>query len=508
MSPMLKATGLLFCLGTGAIGRRRRGMSVLLSILALRACVGAATLPADIPINKEAGRGGFLIVNVRMGNGPELPMLVDTGAGGTELDTSLEPQLGKQLGTVNMKSWGVITKENVYAMPKLYMGGVELVTDNGVATSHFDEGIKGILGYDCLRHYCVQLDFEAGKVRFIDRQTADKREWGKAFPIVPLNANDARPAVAENLLGQQGPHSLIDVGCANDGWLMTKNYERWVDKTGPPPAGEARAPFGMFGGKVYPLLSLNNNDVESDGIGLRFLARHLVTLDFPDGKLYLLRKSAGPLPDPDLKLTAMPALNGLVSKVIENDAIGARTELAAIEKSRATELEKTVAGKLEATLEQPPKASPAEAAANLTELPLGDSRPDAAEVGYLEPAANRVPLNGEIPQPFLDCGSIYATGFFAHSPSRYAFDLGGKWKRLRGEAGLHTAFQGKAYGVIFVIRADGKEVFRSNAIRGAEHASYDLDMTGVKKLELVVENAADQNGCNWALWLDPTLGRE
>ena len=60
----------------------------------------------------------------------------------------------------------------------------------------------GILGIDVLEHYCIQLDFAAGKMRFLDDQHADKSAWGKAFPIVPLNEQDPRPAVAENLFGR------------------------------------------------------------------------------------------------------------------------------------------------------------------------------------------------------------------------------------------------------------------------------------------------------------------
>jgi hypothetical protein len=78
---------------------------------------------------------------------------------------------------------------------------------------------------------------------------------------------------------------------------------------------------------------------------------------------------------------------------------------------------------------------------------------------------------------------------------------------LRGEAGLHTAFQNQAWGVVFVIKTDGKQVFRSAAIHGSEHPRYDIDLTGVNQLELLVENAQTKNGCNWALWLDPTLFR-
>jgi hypothetical protein len=41
-------------------------------------------------------------------------------------------------------------------------------------------------------------------------------------------------------------------------------------------------------------------DWPSDAIGLNFLARHLVTFDFPNHTLYLQRQSIGPLPNPKL----------------------------------------------------------------------------------------------------------------------------------------------------------------------------------------------------------------
>ncbi|MGO8696483.1 MAG: NPCBM/NEW2 domain-containing protein [Limisphaerales bacterium] len=367
--------------------------------------------------------------------------------------------------------------------------------------------IAGILGYDCLRHYCVQLDFTALKMRFLDGEHADKQAWGTAFPIVPLNSEDGRPAVAENLLGARGPHSLIDSGYDTDGWLMPKYFQFWSNTAVPPGSDQARSPDGLFGGQKYPLISLNANDVESDGIGLRFLARHLVTLDFPRHTMYLQRRSVGPLPNPKYITTRMETLDMLTRCLIERDPAAVSNELLKIERGSASEEEKTVARKLAATLEKPSQLAPADVPSGITSLPLGDARPDSAVVGWLEPAANRIPLNGEIVPPFLDSGKIYATGLFAHSPSRYVYNLGGKWKKLRGEAGLHTAFQHHAYGVIFVIKTDGKEVFRSGVIDGAEHARYEVDVAGVRSLELVVEKAHEQNGGNWGLWLEPTLLR-
>ncbi len=491
------------------------GVLLCLAVLCLgtpRSVAGSA-LPADLPINPEAGRGGPLVVPVRLESGEELPFFVDTGTSSTFLDKSLEPKLGKPIDTANFQSWGRKKKVNVYAAPKLYLGGVPLrLSSPGILTddcqhwgSLAGRPTMGMLGIDCLRQYCIQLDFGAGKIRFLNPEEAEKETWGKAFPIVPLNSRDPRPAVAENLFGEKGPHSLIDSGFLSDGWLMPRYFDLWTNRAGAPVTGKARFSNGLFAGETYPLVALPRIDVESDGIGLRFLARHLVTLDFPKNTMYLLRQSTGPLRDP--RLANMPALAPLLLSVLLEDLEAAHKASAEIEGGNASSLEKTVARKLVATLERAPKPTPADVPAEVGQLPLGDARPQLAEVGWLEPAANRIPLCEQVESPLLDSGKVYATGLFAHSPSRYVYNLGGRWKSLRGEAGLHTAFQGEAWGVVFVITIDGKEVFRSPAVRGSEHPRYDIDLTGVKKLELLVENSGASNGCNWALWLDPTLFR-
>ena len=78
--------------------------------------------------------------------------------------------------------------------------------------------------------------------------------------------------------------------------------------------------------------------------------------------------------------------------------------------------------------------------------------PHAAEVGWLKPAANRIPANDEIESPFLDSGRLYATGLYAHSPSRYAIQPGRPMAALRGQAGLHTVHQPHG-SVVFVIKS-------------------------------------------------------
>ena len=264
---------------------------------------GKSKLPSEVPINANAGRGGWVVVTLHDTNGDAFPFLLDTGTSGTLFDTSVESKLGKSLGDASVNGWGHRKIVHVYAMPPLYLGNVTLQTPSETATYDFGplrDGtgtrIVGILGYDTLRHYCIQWDFAASQMRFFDDKTADKSSWGKAYPIVDLNDNDERPAVAQNLLGQRGPHSLIDSGTDIDGWLMPKNYWQWTNNI--PIPGQAKSPYGLFDGTQYPAIWLGESDVESDGIGIRFLARHLVTLDFPKRKLYLKLQSLAPLPKP------------------------------------------------------------------------------------------------------------------------------------------------------------------------------------------------------------------
>jgi hypothetical protein len=201
------------------------------------------------------------------------------------------------------------------------------------------------------------------------------------------------------------------------------------------------------------------------------------------------------------------ALEPVAEAVAHNQLSAAQAALRKLEASQTPDLGKDIARKLVGTLQAEPRPTPADGPATVTQLPLGDARPQAADVGWLKPAANRIPLNEEIESPWLDSGKIYATGLYAHSPSRYVFDLGGQWKLLRGEAGLHTVHQPHG-SVVFVIKSDGKEVFRSPVIRGAAKASYQVDVTNVRTLELIVDKANNRNGGNWGLWLDPTLFRE
>src|SRR5665213_501858 len=288
-------------------------------------------LPADVTINEGAGRGNLLFVTLRLESGEALPFFVDTGSTFTSFDKSLEPKLGKQVGGAKLTSWGVTKKSAGYAAPKLYFGNTQLMTGNRVYIGDFKQlsaqtcrPVMGILGMDCLRHYCIQLDFEAEKMRFLDPEHIDVSQLGKAFP---LTFRQGCPFIhVSSLVGEEGTNLLVDAGYRSDGALESGLFQREVQRL----QSKGKAINGQHAGRMWfsqcawngenytNLLIGDGGTSFSKGqreneIGLRFLARHLVTFDFPKQTMYLKQTGVGPLVDEKMR-SAEEFLNDLKKK--------------------------------------------------------------------------------------------------------------------------------------------------------------------------------------------------
>jgi NPCBM/NEW2 domain-containing protein len=125
-------------------------------------------------------------------------------------------------------------------------------------------------------------------------------------------------------------------------------------------------------------------------------------------------------------------------------------------------------------------------------------------VGWRRPTRDRVPV--EVGSTcFLEAGGKFAErGLYAHAPSRYAIKIGKAWKRLTADLGVQTGHPGS---VVFVVRGDDRELFRSKTVDDQKVHSLDVDLSGVDTLELIVENAGNGNAADWGVWLEPTLKR-
>ena len=280
----------------------------------------AASLPADVPINPDAGRGNELFLPLQLADGETLTFLVDTGSPVTLFDRSLEPRLGKRLGTMAMWNFGTEQQSGVYAAPRLYLQDIPLLmSGTNVETIDLRDlsakagvSIMGILGMDCLSHYCLQLDFTAGRIRFLDPDRLDPAPLGQSFPLIfnediQSRWGFIRPWIAQPGLvgGGTGP-LLVDTGYRNDGALDSGAFHREVRNRRSPGAGDAVLSQDSgrvwFAGCVWHGGTYTNLLVGEGGtlIGLRFLARHLVTFNFPKQTIYLKPTSVGPLISPEM----------------------------------------------------------------------------------------------------------------------------------------------------------------------------------------------------------------
>lgn len=199
----------------------------------------------------------------------------------------------------------------IYRAPKLYLGDTRLLTGDRIFVDDLNwiwpgRSVVGILAMDCLQHYCVQLDFATSRMRFFNPNHPGDETLGKAFPLFFSKRGDV--AVRESLAGAPDLYSWIDTGDPNDGSLETKLFQKELWKQGDTKTKRyetstgksgiaALFSTGVFGDETYGNLKVLENPTGNNCIGLRFLARHLVTFNFPKGMMYLKRESISPTAD-------------------------------------------------------------------------------------------------------------------------------------------------------------------------------------------------------------------
>ncbi len=139
-----------------------------------------------------------------------------------------------------------------------------------------------------------------------------------------------------------------------------------------------------------------------------------------------------------------------------------------------------------------------------TEVSLADVQFASASVGWGSPLRNHVLPEAGTPCLIRVGGEFFASGLYAHAPARHRFRVNGKWAAFASQFGLQD---GKNGSVVFVVKGDGKELFRSPKVSDRQVRKVEVGIAGVEELELVVEDAGDGNSSDWGVWIAPTLRR-
>jgi hypothetical protein len=293
-----------------------RAITVFVCLIFLCSCATKnsfhSELPSETSFNENAGRGDWVRIKLHLQSGKELSLMVDTGGPHTVLDKSLEPLLGKRIGT---GTWfepflGGLVKVGLYHAPKLYLGKTQLVTSSRVYTYDLQKkspGLMGILGMDCLRNYCVQFDFVNRKLRFLDPNLPGNEDLGEAFPLSIIFGLVVARA---DCFGTGRIFFCPDTGCnIADAMLKPRLFRRVSNEQKSVWNGQfttlknhtgmiAGFPKGTFGGKTYTnliIMEWAGTWPAGDLIGLPLLARNLATFNFPKRMMYLKQESVEPL---------------------------------------------------------------------------------------------------------------------------------------------------------------------------------------------------------------------
>lgn len=185
-----------------------------------------ASDPVTVPI--EVVYGGLIFVKVLINDQP-MSFILDTGAEFTLLNSSRVSKLGLQaLGTFATGAGGgdvvvsfvpgVTTKVGGATLSDQIIGAVLLDQLEGPLQRPLD----GILGYDFISRFVIELDYKNQTMRLFDR--AKYARTGTSAPT-PITLEDSTPYFAAAIevpnKGDLGGHFVLDTGCLCEVQLFT-----------------------------------------------------------------------------------------------------------------------------------------------------------------------------------------------------------------------------------------------------------------------------------------------
>ena len=157
----------------------------------------------------------LILVDVAVNGGEPRPFILDTGASGTVVDiAAVEVGADADLGTVTMRGAGGEEEVGLVKLDSLDLGGARLL---GPAVARVDLAplrrmigvdLAGVIGYDFLRNFVVEVDYDNSSVTFYDPDSFAEPE-GVSF--IRADTNTGHPIVEMAVGGYDG-RFVVDLG--------------------------------------------------------------------------------------------------------------------------------------------------------------------------------------------------------------------------------------------------------------------------------------------------------
>lgn len=267
-------------------------------------------------------RGGDVLTLPVQIAGNNCTFLLDTGSPVTVVDARLRPFLKKTNHEKRVSDGYRSMNQQTYALPRgakigrsISMESIPFVLcyDFGAMRDVIGIDFDGIIGCDCLKDKQLEIDFDQGLVRFFERIDNTDHELGR---VVRLQTNKYGHPTIPIALGP-GPATpfVIDTGAVGIHMQLEKSRYQLLENLNEIRSEGTSAIRAIHGTTIehagivnsarlgkFRLRQLKVETGPYDFVGLDFLSRFAVTLDFPAGKAFL-RPSRKFLKGPDRNLS-------------------------------------------------------------------------------------------------------------------------------------------------------------------------------------------------------------
>ena len=246
--------------------------------------------------------GDFLILPVII-NQHEYPFMVSTGLVTTVIDNNLK----KKLELTKLEPKGPAGRgqqgRDRFGGFHAALGNISLEFPDGVEAGDFDAmhdkldlDCVGEIGMDVLRRYVVQIDFDEGKLRLFSAVPAGS---GESLRITPMGAEGGAPLISVTFPGIPPEKFIVHTSRAayslelchelfsrleEKEKLTVLDQEKGVTRSASIKYQAGRLNSVQIGKSKHDDLVVNTG--EHNAVGLAYLARYIVTLDFPRSRLY------------------------------------------------------------------------------------------------------------------------------------------------------------------------------------------------------------------------------
>jgi predicted aspartyl protease len=253
---------------------------------------------AEFPIFSD---GDVLLLPVQFA-GKQYQFMLDTGATDTVYDSTFRARLGDPIKKRTVETPKGKVQLLFFQALEASVGKMSLRTkqpiicaDLKLAREASGHQIMGVVGLDFLRQHRIRIDFDAGRLEFLDLLEA---EPGTPIPLTLRHFYHAKATVAE-----EEEQFMIDTGCCGfsiSGDLSAKLRERLVREKEALEVSEGYS-TDLSGASEDQRMTLKNfvlgpfthhqlcfgSAVQRNVLGLNYLSRYIVTFDFPNQKMYL-----------------------------------------------------------------------------------------------------------------------------------------------------------------------------------------------------------------------------